>query len=128
MRGLDGDLTPFFLAVAHNHAVSCQEPALHKEIDTGYGLRRNVGPARHPPARAAGFEINTREPRNEAAAKQGEACFALAWDARIIVGGHQSALNRRFDGAANAAEPLVVGKLDRAASAVVEVKLLSREG
>ena len=60
--------------------------------------------------------------------KQGEAHLAIARDAWITVRCHQSALDRRLDGPANAAKCFVISELKCPARPVVAVELLQREG
>ena len=83
---------------------------------------------RHPAARAAGFGTDAGKPRDEATAKQREPRRTVARDFRVAVGCRHRAFDSGLNRAADPAELLVVGKLQRAASAVFQVELLQREG
>jgi hypothetical protein len=59
--------------------------------------------------------------------QQRETSVTVARNAGIIVGRGESTLDRGFDGAANAAERLVIREPERAAAAIVKVKLFERK-
>ena len=76
----------------------------------------------------AGVGIDAGQPRNQAAAQQGQPREAVPRDRRVRVRSLEGALDRRLDRALDPSEVVVLRELELAAGVVFDIKPLQREG
>ena len=126
--GLDRGLVPFLPPFAYDYPVGRQQALLDQQIDERRRLGRNIGASGDASAGASAFRVDAGEPRDEPSAQQNETKVAITGNATIRIGSPQSTLDGGFDGATDAAKGFIIGKLEGAAAAIVEVELLQREG
>ena len=97
-------------------------------LDQRPGFGGNFRQPGNAATRRAGIGIDAGEPGNETAAQQRQPCRAIPRDRRVGIGRLQRPLDRRLDRAFDPAERFIMRQLESAASVVLAVEPLQREG
>ena len=102
VRRLDG----FLAGVLGN--IGSEQALLDEVLDQRSRLGGNFGQPGDAATRGTGVGIDASQPGYEAASQQRQPCEAVPRDRRVGVGSLEGALDRRFDGAPDAAEASIL--------------------
>ena len=97
-------------------------------VDERPRLFRDLGKAGDAAARRAGLRVDAGEPGDQRATEQRFARGAVPRHGGVGVGGAERTFDRGVDRALDAAELAILGELQVAVAAVLEIEPLQREG